>query len=301
MKPHPYAAVLPLLEGKALADLTADVKTNGLREPIVLFAGMILDGRNRWNACKAAGVEPRFVDYQGNDPLALVISMNVRRRHLDESQRSLIASRLANMRQGERTDLQPSANLRKVSQAEAAERLNVSERSVTFAALVLNEATPALLHAVEQGKIAVSLAAKLAAAPEAIQRRAVAEPGRAHILVKQAARAERESELAMKQLALPSKRYGVIYADPPWQFEVYSEDTGQGRAAEAHYPTMAPEAIAGLPISYRRRRLCPVPVEHGPDNAGSCRPLEGMGVCLPVPMYLGQGQDRPRLLVSQPA
>ena len=77
MKPHPYADVLPLLEGKALADLTADVKTNGLREPIVLFAGMILDGRNRWNACKAAGVEPRFVDYQGNDPLALVISMNV--------------------------------------------------------------------------------------------------------------------------------------------------------------------------------------------------------------------------------
>ena len=162
MKPHPYADVLPLLEGKALADLTADVKTNGLREPIVLFAGMILDGRNRWNACKAAGVEPRFVDYQGNDPLALVISMNVRRRHLDESQRSLIALRLANMRQGERTDLQPSANLRKVSQAEAAERLSVSERSVTFAALVLNEATPALLHAVEQGKIAVSLAAKLA-------------------------------------------------------------------------------------------------------------------------------------------
>ena len=233
MKPHPYAAVLPLLEGKALADLTADVKTNGLREPIVLFAGMILDGRNRWNACKAAGVEPRFVDYQGNDPLALVISMNVRRRHLDESQRSLIASRLANMRQGERTDLQPSANLRKVSQAEAAERLNVSERSVTFAALVLNEATPALLHAVEQGKIAVSLAAKLAAAPEAIQRRAVAEPERAHVLVKQGRRAQRETELGARQLAWPTKVYGVIYADPPWPSGLLQPEHRHGSGSEA--------------------------------------------------------------------
>ena len=83
--------------------------------------------------------------------------------------------------------------------------------------------------------------------------------------MKQAARAGRESELAAKQLALPTGEYGVIYADPPWRFEVYSEDTGQGRAAEAHYPTMAPEAIAGLADQlYRRRRLCPVPVGERP-------------------------------------
>ena len=50
------------------------------------------------------------------------------------------------------------------------------------------------------------------------------------------------------KLALPNKRYGVIYADPPWRFEVYSEDTGQGRAAEAHYPTMSPEAIVALDV-----------------------------------------------------
>ena len=42
-----------------------------------------------------------------------------------------MASRLANMRQGERTDIEPSANLPNViSQAEAAKMLNVSERMV---------------------------------------------------------------------------------------------------------------------------------------------------------------------------
>ena len=90
---------------------------------------------------------------------------------------------------------------------------------------------------------------ELATASEAIQRQAVAEPGRAHVLVKQAARAERESELATKQLALPAKRFGVIYADPPWRFEVYSRDTGLDRDASNHYPVQALEKIKALDVA----------------------------------------------------
>jgi len=41
---------------------------------------------------------------------------------------AVIAAKLANMRQGERTDLQPSANLQNVSQSTAAELLNVARR-----------------------------------------------------------------------------------------------------------------------------------------------------------------------------
>jgi len=55
-------------------------------------------------------------------------------------------------------------------------------------------------------------------------------------------RAARESELAAKQSALPDKRYGVIYADPEWKFEVYSE-RGMDRAADNHYPTSSTEDI----------------------------------------------------------
>jgi N6-adenosine-specific RNA methylase IME4 len=62
-------------------------------------------------------------------------------------------------------------------------------------------------------------------------------------------RAEREVDLGAKQIALPDKRYGVIYADPPWKFAVYSEDTGLGRAAEAHYSTMALDAIKALDVN----------------------------------------------------
>jgi N6-adenosine-specific RNA methylase IME4/ribosomal protein L12E/L44/L45/RPP1/RPP2 len=51
-------------------------------------------------------------------------------------------------------------------------------------------------------------------------------------------RAEREKDLAEKIRALPDKRYGVIYADPEWRFEVRSEK-GLDRAADNHYTTSA--------------------------------------------------------------
>lgn len=43
-------------------------------------------------------------------------------------------------------------------------------------------------------------------------------------------------------------KFDVILADPPWQFRVWNRDTGQGRSAEAHYPTMTLADICALPI-----------------------------------------------------
>ena len=51
-------------------------------------------------------------------------------------------------------------------------------------------------------------------------------------------RAQRERDLAGKIAALPDKRYGVILADPEWQFEPWSRETGMDRAADNHYPTI---------------------------------------------------------------
>lgn len=54
---------------------------------------------------------------------------------------------------------------------------------------------------------------------------------------KERKRGEREAQLAKKQAALPDKKYGLIYADPEWQFAPYSRKTGMDRAPENHYPT----------------------------------------------------------------
>jgi ParB-like chromosome segregation protein Spo0J len=86
---HPLADLFPMMEGTALDELTADIKANGLRELIVLFEGKILDGRNRYAACLAAGIDldECLTEYTGNDPRGFVISMNLHRRHLDQKQK----------------------------------------------------------------------------------------------------------------------------------------------------------------------------------------------------------------------
>ena len=99
-KVHDAANMFPLLQERALADLTADIRANGLREPITLFGGKILDGRNRARACKKAMVKIRTVIWKGKDPIAYVISLNLRRRHLTESQRAMIGARLVDTEHG---------------------------------------------------------------------------------------------------------------------------------------------------------------------------------------------------------
>jgi N6-adenosine-specific RNA methylase IME4 len=42
--------------------------------------------------------------------------------------------------------------------------------------------------------------------------------------------------------------YSTILADPPWRYEVWSRDTGLGRSAEAHYPTMQIADLMALPV-----------------------------------------------------
>ena len=81
--------------------LKADIATNGLREPIVLYQGKVLDGRHRYLACKeleGQGQLPerpadgwfRLFDGTDADAKLYVTSLNMFRRHLNKSQRAMI-------------------------------------------------------------------------------------------------------------------------------------------------------------------------------------------------------------------
>jgi N6-adenosine-specific RNA methylase IME4 len=57
-------------------------------------------------------------------------------------------------------------------------------------------------------------------------------------------REDREQALAGKILALPQKKYGVVYADPEWRWEAWSEKGLDSASADNHYPTSVATVIA---------------------------------------------------------
>jgi ParB family chromosome partitioning protein len=198
MKAHQYSEIFPMLADDSLKELAADIKANGLQEPILTYHGQILDGRNRLRACQLAGVEPAFQKASvatDEEALALVMSLNLHRRHLNESQRAMVGARVAPFYEAAAAERQriaadatnakrcqetpkPSnkdalvANLPQapkpepaprapVAREQAAAAVNVSGRSVQSAKTVLDSAVPEVVKAVEAGKLAVSAAAKV--------------------------------------------------------------------------------------------------------------------------------------------
>lgn len=176
-RPHPIADIFPLILGKEFVDLKTDIKEKGLIEPIWIYEDKILDGRNRFRACQEVGAEIKTREYVGGDPVGFVISLNLARRHLSESQRASVAARLANMTREDTLIQNRSANLRNdmVSQSKAAEMLNVSPRSVTTAKKVHEEGIPELVEKVDSGEISVSAAALAAALDDGVQHEIIHE------------------------------------------------------------------------------------------------------------------------------
>ena len=93
---HPLADLFPLMIGNEFGELVADIKANGLREKITLYKGKILDGRNRYRACRGADVKVETDDFEGDETCAraFVISKNIHRRHLTGKQKHEIVEKL---------------------------------------------------------------------------------------------------------------------------------------------------------------------------------------------------------------
>jgi len=92
---HPIASIFPLLDGAGIAALAEDIKRAGLLEPVCLYEGKVLDGRNRVRACALAGVEVRTGVFAGTalEAIRHVWSLNFARRHLNPSQAAVADAR----------------------------------------------------------------------------------------------------------------------------------------------------------------------------------------------------------------
>ena len=159
LESHKYADIFPMIENNELENLKSDIKEHGLLQPIIMLDNKILDGRNRYTACKQLGITPKFEEYKGDKPLEFVISLNLKRRHLTQSQAGVIAldvlpmlEELARQRQGSREDIVeklPQSDKAR-SAVQAGKLFNVSEKYVREAKK-LKETSPELLEEVRLG------------------------------------------------------------------------------------------------------------------------------------------------------
>jgi hypothetical protein len=168
LKDHPLSEIFPLMVGRELKELADDIKENGQREPGVVIGDEVLDGRNRYRACKLAGVEFRTTALGPDvDPIKFVISKNLRRRQLRTGQRAYIAANIATRTWGGNRFTQDGTP----SVKEAADLLGVGTRTVEWAIQVRKNAVSELKAAVQAGDISPSAAAKISKLTSDEQRR----------------------------------------------------------------------------------------------------------------------------------
>ena len=222
MKFHEIADLFPLIEGDEFQLLCDDIKKEGLNHPVMLLDDEILDGRNRYRACVEVGIEPRYEKFKGDDPLAFVLSENLHRRHLTASQRAALAAEVANMTQSDagkqhgRGQDSTRNFAEAISNTKASDMFQVGKRYVEEAKAI-KQNYPGKFAELKSGKKTIQQAKR-----EIIQ------------------------ENVKEQPELPTDKYRVIYADPPWNYGNSGlDDYGH---AERHYPTMSIEELGQLGV-----------------------------------------------------
>lgn len=166
---HPLSALFPPMPDEEFKALIDDIDANGLRDPVVIYQGKVLDGWHRYSACLELDLDRiKMLEYEGNDPAAFVRSKNLHRRHLSASQRAMIAVSMSDPKGAGR----PRGNEHAMTVEETAEVAQVSEKTVKQARAAA-KGTPELQAAVRDGEMSVADAAELAKESPAKQREAV--------------------------------------------------------------------------------------------------------------------------------
>lgn len=245
LKVHPAAELFPMMTDGELDELAADIKTHGQSHPIIVTSGnLVLDGRNRLEACRRAGVEPEVLMWDREDdgvsPAEWVLSENMHRRHLTPDQRASIvveamalveaeletakAAAKERMREGgKRKGSAPGATLnvpKGKASAAAAKKYGMATRTVERAKRVKSE-RPELFAQVRAGDVTLKQAEKTIV---------------------------REHQIAKVRAHVPPVgEFGVIVVDPPWSYEDKLDGSDAVRGATP-YPTMSIEEIRMLEL-----------------------------------------------------
>lgn len=226
MKVHPVAELFPMLLPQELAEMAESIRREGLINPCVMQDDVLLDGRNRLAACKIAGVAPKFIEYEGESPVAFIIGANLARRHMDKGQKIALALEIephfaeeARKRMFAGVNHNPVENVPQgKSRDQAAAAVGVSGKLVS-AAKAIRAADPVRFEKVKQGKLSVAKAKKEIKAEQ--DKRDLSE---AQKTISETKKTNIESVCDLRvcscaQLFASGIKPDAVITDPPYPFE----------------------------------------------------------------------------------
>ena len=245
MQIHEVANIFPEMDNASFAALKADIKANGLLEPIWIHDGKIIDGRHRYRACCELGIQPQFKQWDGSGSLVqFVVSLNLHRRHLTSSQLAFVGVDILPHLEAEAKQRQETGNnqhsLRELipqgstgkSADQAADVVGSNGRYVSDAKKLQAEA-PALAAQVRAGVKTITQA-----------KRELKEQ------VRETRRKDNWQKVAAApspQVAVKAAKFATILVDPPWDWGDEGDVNQLGRA-KPDYATLGIQALMDLPV-----------------------------------------------------
>jgi hypothetical protein len=156
-----------MITGSAWESFLDSVKRDGVTEEIVLTPDgkQIIDGRNRYKACKKLGIVPPIRLFgsrptDGTSVVGFIIRSNLQRRQLDDSQRAMVGAKLSKLGRGRK-----AKDGSELTQADIKALLNVSGATLSRAKRANDKGTRAIRAMIEEQEISVSVGAALAGLP----------------------------------------------------------------------------------------------------------------------------------------
>jgi N6-adenosine-specific RNA methylase IME4 len=253
---HEAADIFPLMDDARYAELAEDIRANGLRHDIILCDEKILDGRNRYRACKDVGVDPQFKQFSG-DPFSYVWSTNGTRRDLTAEQRYLIWDRVAEKSatwQQQQAEIQDQANRARSEATKAQPRTKDGTKLAagvsTSSGQTRGPGTAAKAKASGTNRGAVERMDALKKNRPDLAEKVVTGELTSAAAIRDMKRAEAKAKLEdidAKAAKAIEGVYDVIVVDPPWDMKKIERDTAPNQV-EFDYPTMSEQELASLDI-----------------------------------------------------
>ncbi len=265
MEFHPIANLFHLMKGVDFDRLRSSIQANGQREPIWLYDNLIIDGRNRYLACRELGINPNYRTWEGLGPDAepaevnaalaeFVLDLNLDRRHLDATRKGILAfdllpvyeaearERQATSTGGEEPQLVPNLAQADLGKArdKAAARTGVSHGYVSEIKRIASD-HPDYMELMREGEATL----------QEIKQR-IKEGKREGI---RAANRVAVAAAPSMRTTLGEQRFSTIVIDPPWCPDDFSETDYYGRA-DPNYSTMTLEKLAKLPVAEFAEKNC---------------------------------------------